>query len=75
MDQQQPTEIILTSQQRAKQRYYQKIKNNPKYMESRRICSTKYYNAHKDDVGFKEKLAYQRKCSSIENEPLLNIIV
>lgn len=71
----QPNEIKLTPQQRAKQKYYQKIKNKPEYMESRRVYSSKYYNAHKDDVGFKEKLAYQRKCLSIDNEPLLNIIV
>ena len=72
MDQTSP-EIKLTPQQKAKQRYYQKIKNSPEYMESRRLYSNKYYNAHKDDVGLKEKLSYHRKCLSIENEPLLNI--
>ena len=44
---QQPTEIKLTAQQRAKHRYYMKMKNDPKYIENRKRL--KYYNAHKHD--------------------------
>ena len=60
MDQQQPTEIQLTSQQRAKHKYYMKMKNDPKYIENRKRGALKYYNAHKHDY---------------KPEPLLEIIV
>ena len=53
-------EIQLTSQQRAKQRYHQKMKNDPKYIENRKRAALKYYQAHKHDY---------------KPEPLLEIIV
>ena len=62
MDQQQPTEIQLTSQQRAKHKYYMKMKNDPKYIENRKRGALKYYHAHKHEYKYKP-------------EPLLEIIV
>ena len=59
---QQPTEIKLTAQQRAKHRYYMKMKNDPKYIENRKRGALKYYYAHKHEYKYKP-------------EPLLEIIV
>jgi len=53
------TEIILTSQQRAKHKYYMKMKSDPKYIENRKRGALKYYQTHKHD----------------KPEPLLEIIV
>ena len=59
MEPQQSTEIQLTSQQKAKHKYYMKMKSDPKYIENRKRGALKYYNAHKHD----------------KPEPLLEIIV
>jgi hypothetical protein len=58
----QSIEIILTSQQRAKHKYYMKMKSDPKYIENRKRATSKYYNAHKHEYKYKP-------------EPLLEIIV
>ena len=42
-------EIKLTSQQKAKHKYYMKMKSDPKYIENRKRAVTKYYLKHKDD--------------------------
>lgn len=62
-------EIKLTSLQRAKMKYYQKIKNDPnykaklkspEYMEKRREAAKKFYNKIKDDEEFKAKVSEQK---------------
>ncbi len=58
MDQTSP-EIILTPQQKAKHKYYMKMKCDPKYIENRKRGASKYYQIHKHD----------------KPEPLLEIIV
>ena len=55
-------EVKLTAQQRAKHRYYMKMKNDPKYIETRKRGALKYYHAHKHEYKYKP-------------EPLLEIIV
>ena len=56
------TEIILTSQQKAKHKYYMKMKSDPKYIENRKRATSKYYQTHKHEYKYKP-------------EPLLEIIV
>ena len=48
-------QIKLTSLQKAKQKYYEKIKNNPNYILQRRQNCSKYYNEVKNNLEFKEK--------------------
>ena len=56
----QENEIKLTSQQKAKHKYYMKMKSDPKYIENRKRAVSKYYLKHKDDY---------------KPEPLLEIIL
>ncbi len=56
----QPNEIKLTSQQKAKHKYYMKMKFDAKYIENRKRGVQKYYLKHKDDY---------------KPEPLLEIIL
>ena len=70
-------QIELSASQRAKQKYYQKIKNNPDYIQHRRSNANKYYNKIKDDIVFKEKVSnYKRQYYlSKKVEYLLEIII
>ena len=67
----------LTALQRAKKRYYEKIKNDPNYIKNRRANCTKHYNKIKDDPEFKAKVSIQKKEYYQRNkiEMLLDIIV
>jgi hypothetical protein len=51
----------LTALQKAKQRYYQKIKHNPEVIEKNIIKCKKYYEKNKDNVEFKQKVSIQKK--------------
>ena len=52
----------LTSLQKAKKKYYEKIKNNPNYILQRRQNCSKYYNKIKNNIDFKEKISnYKRQ--------------
>jgi phage-related tail protein len=63
-------EIKLTALQKAKKKYYEKIKNDPEYIAKRnspetraiiRECSKRYYNKIKNDPEFKQKVSTQKK--------------
>jgi len=63
-------EIKLTALQRAKKKYYEKIKNTDEYKAKRnspevkeiiRQASKKYYYKIRDDPEFKEKVSIQKK--------------
>ena len=75
-------EIILTALQKAKKKYYEKIKNDQEYILKRntpefkaklRASCNKYYNKVKDNEQFKEKVSKQKKEYYIRKkfEPLL----
>jgi len=70
-------EIILTALQKAKSKYYLKKKSDPKYIETRRMHCNKYYHAHKNEPGFKERVSAYQKAYYVNqnNDILLNIIV
>ena len=51
----------LTASQRAKKKYYEKMKNDPNYVEKRRARCTKYYYKIKDDEDFKRKVSEHKK--------------
>ena len=70
MDNNNNEEIKLTALQRAKKKYYEKIKNDPNYIAKRNAPDViakrnesckKYYNKIKDDPIFKEKVSKQKK--------------
>lgn len=66
----------LTALQRAKQKYHQKMKSDPAYMEKRKSHSEKYYQTHKHEVVFKERASKnQKKYYANKPEILLNIII
>lgn len=68
--------IILTPQQIAKKKYYEKMKNDPSYIDSRRKNHKKYYDKIKNDVTFKEKVSIQKRQYYIDKkEKLFQIIV
>ncbi len=70
------TAIILTPLQRAKQKYHQKMKSNPEYIENRKIHCEKYYQTHKHDDAFKKRVSKNCKIYyANKTEPLLNIII
>ena len=63
-------EIKLTALQKAKAKYYEKIKNDPEYKAKRstpeykanlRLSCNKYYNKIKDNEEFKKKVSQQKK--------------
>ena len=63
-------EIILTALQKAKKKYYEKIKNDPEFKAKRnkpeykaklRQSCNKYYNKIKDNDDFKKKVSAQKK--------------
>ena len=63
-------EIILTALQKAKKKYYEKIKNDPEYILKRktpefkaklRASCNKYYNKVKNNDEFKKKVSDQKK--------------
>ena len=63
-------EIKLTALQKAKKKYYEKIKNDTEYIAKRnspetraiiRECSKRYYNKIKNDPEFKQKVSTQKK--------------
>ena len=75
-------EIILTALQKAKKKYYEKIKNDPLYILKRktpefkaklRASCNKYYNKVKNNDEFKKKVSDQKKQYYIKKkfEPLL----
>ena len=62
-------EIKLSSLQKAKMKYYQKIKNSeeykaklksPDYLEKRRQSAKKFYDKIKNDTDFKAKVSEQK---------------
>ena len=70
MDNTNNDEITLTALQRAKKRYYEKIKNNPDYISKRnspeikakiKESCHKYYHKKKNDPEFKKKVSEQKK--------------
>ena len=72
-------EILLTPLQKAKKRYYEKIKNDPLYILKRktpefkaklRASCNKYYNKVKNNDEFKKK--YQTKKNNIISKKNLN---
>lgn len=68
----------LTALQRAKKKYYDKIKNTPEYIEKRnQSCNKYYHNTLKNNQDFKEKVSSKKKEYYIKNksEILLEIIV
>jgi hypothetical protein len=70
--------IELTATQRAKKKYYQKIKNTPEYIEKRnKNCNKYYHNKLKNDEEYKEKISFQKKeyYKKKKSEILLEIIV
>ena len=68
--------IELSASQRAKKKYYEKVKNDPNYIEHRRANCSKYYNKIKNDENFKEKVSnYKRQYYLQKKEILLEIIV
>jgi len=63
-------EIILTALQKAKKKYYEKIKNDPEFKAKRntpeykaklRQSCNKYYNKIKNNDDFKKKVSAQKK--------------
>ena len=54
-------EINLTALQKAKKKYYEKIKNDPDYIKQRRTNGLKHYYKIKDDPEFKRKVSDQKK--------------
>ena len=63
-------EIKLTALQKAKMKYYQKIKDDPNYkakikspdsMQKRREAAKKFYYKIKDDEEFKAKVSEQKR--------------
>jgi len=56
------TEIILTPQQRANQKYYQKRKSDPVFIEKRnRSCNNYYHNCLKLNEDFKRQTSEKKK--------------
>ena len=70
-------QIELTGIQKAKKKYYEKMKNDPDYINNRRINALKYYNKIKGDTVFKEKVSNYRYqyYHNKKKESLLEIIV
>jgi hypothetical protein len=69
-------QLELTALQKAKKNYYEKIKNDPTYIQHRRANCTKYYNKIKNETEFKEKVSnYKRQYYIQKKEQLLEIIV
>jgi hypothetical protein len=79
-------EIKLTALQRAKKKYYEKIKNTEEYKNKKaspeikaklRECCSRYYNKIKNDEEFKRKVSQQKKeyYKRKKVEKLLEIIV
>ena len=63
-------EIKLTALQRAKKKYYEKVKNTEEYKNKKaspefkaklRECCSRYYNKIKNDDEFKKKVSEQKK--------------
>ena len=76
----------LTPLQKAKKRYYEKIKNTEQYKNKRsspevkaklRESSNKYYYKIRDDPEFKNKVSQQKKeyYQRVKSERLLEILV
>lgn len=53
--------IELSSLQRAKKKYYEKIKTTDEYKQKRREISKKQYEQRKHDVDFIEKVKINKK--------------
>ena len=55
-------QIELTAIQKAKKRYYEKIKNTPSFIEKRnQSCNNYYHNRLKNNQEYKEKISLQKK--------------
>lgn len=66
----------LTALQRAKKKYYEKMKTDPKYINTRRMHCNKYYHAHKHEPAFKDRVsAYQKTYYANQTDILLDIII
>ena len=55
------TEKLLTPMDKAKIKYYHKIKNDPNYKEKQRLSTLRYYHKKKSDPEFKKKVSEQGK--------------
>ena len=62
------SEKILTPMEKAKIKYYHKIKNDPHYKEKQRISTLKYYHKKKSDPEFKKKVSEKGKKYYIEKK-------
>ena len=51
----------LTALQRAQKKYYEKMKNDPNYVNRRRARCNKYYNKIKDNEEFKNNVSVKKK--------------
>ena len=67
----------LTASQRAKKKYYEKIKSTQNYKDKRREISKLQYSVLRNDPDFKRKVSQQKKEYYQKNklEMLLEIIV
>ena len=65
---QETNEKVLTPMQKAKQKYYFKIKSNEDYIEKQRISTNKYYHKKKHDAEFKKKVSEKSKLYYIEKK-------
>jgi hypothetical protein len=55
-------EILLTPQQRANKKYYEKRKSDPVYIEKRnRSCNNYYHNCLKHNEDFKRQTSEKKK--------------
>jgi hypothetical protein len=71
-------QIELTASQRAKKKYYEKIKNTPEFIEKRnQNCNNYYHNKLKNNQEYKEKVSINKKeyYKKKKIEILLEIIV
>ena len=55
-------EIILTAQKKAMKKYYDKIKNDPEYLQKRAIISKRYYDKIKDN----DEKEYKKKSKKMK---------
>ena len=60
----------LTALQRAKQKYYQKVKNNPEVIKNNNINCKKYYDKIKNNIEFKNKVSIQKKLYYLKKKEL-----
>jgi hypothetical protein len=65
---QESNEKVLTPLQKAKAKYYLKIKSDPNYQQKQRISTQKYYHKKKHDEDFKKKVSEHQRLYYIEKK-------